>query len=121
MGDVRAQFIAGNLAATGKGGGVNVTEAFRWFLRAAEQGHATAAFNVAALYAEGTGVEQDIKSAMSWYAIASAGGLKEAAGRLASLYLDEGEHRNVELALKWLKTAADQGDLDVTTLLTRER
>ena len=45
----------GRLAATGAIGYVNLDEAARWFLAAAQQGHPTAAFNIAAFYASGRG------------------------------------------------------------------
>ena len=53
-------------------------EAFRWFSRAADQGHSHAMLIVAGLYASGRGVTKDNVKAYSWaYIVASASKVDE--------------------------------------------
>ena len=53
-------------------------EAFRWFSRAADQGHAHAMLIVAGLYASGRGITKDNVKAYSWaYIVASASKVDE--------------------------------------------
>ncbi|WP_230988311.1 tetratricopeptide repeat protein [Bathymodiolus japonicus methanotrophic gill symbiont] len=42
-------------------------EAFKWFRKAAEQGHAGAQDNLGMMYAIGKGVVQDDKEAFKWF------------------------------------------------------
>ena len=50
------------------------TEAVRWFLLAAEQGHASAQLNLGFMYALGRGVLKDDVLAHMWYNTAGANG-----------------------------------------------
>ena len=84
--DVQSQFIIGRLYATGQGAPLNLREAARWFLRAAEQGHATAAFNIAVFCSQGTGVEQDTAKAIEWYKTAADRGISGGAGAIGQDY-----------------------------------
>ena len=52
--------------------------AVQWYRRAAEQGHATAQFNLVMSYAKGEGVPQDDVYAHMWSNIAASGGNKVA-------------------------------------------
>ena len=57
---------------------VATQEAFRWFSRATDQGHAHASLIVAGLYASGRGITKDNVKAYSWaYIVASASKLDE--------------------------------------------
>ena len=42
-------------------------EAYRWYMKAAEQGYEWGYFNVGKCYREGVGVEQNIEAAKEWY------------------------------------------------------
>ena len=64
---------------------VNREEALKWYLKAAEQGNATAMFNVGNCYAHGYGIEQDDKQAEEWYLKAVRHGNKKAASALRHL------------------------------------
>ena len=51
---------------------LNSVEAVRWFLAAAEQGHAWAQNNLGVMYANGQGVPQDYIQAQMWYNLAAS-------------------------------------------------
>ena len=46
----------------------NLTEAFNWFSRSAEQGDANGQCNLGRMYASGSGVEMDLVKAYQWLA-----------------------------------------------------
>ena len=77
-GDDDAQFYLGALHSAGVGRPRSDQEAFRWFVRATDQGHSHAMLIVAGLYASGRGTTKDNVKAYSWaYIVASAGKLEE--------------------------------------------
>ncbi|NOJ44066.1 tetratricopeptide repeat protein [Bradyrhizobium australiense] len=77
-GDDDAQFYLGALYSAGVGRPRSDQEAFRWFLCAADQGHAHAMLIVAGLYASGRGIPKDNVKAYSWaHIVASASKLDE--------------------------------------------
>ena len=49
-------------------------EAVRWYRLAAEQGDATAQYNLGLMYDEGEGVPQDDAEAVRWYRLAAEQG-----------------------------------------------
>jgi hypothetical protein len=77
-GDDDAQFYLGALYSAGVGRPRSDQEAFRWFSRATDQGHAHSMLIVAGLYASGRGVTKDSVKAYSWaYIVASASKVDE--------------------------------------------
>lgn len=90
-GDDDAQFYLGALYSAGVGRPRSDQEAFRWFSRASDQGHAHSMLIVAGLYASGRGVTKDNVKAYSWaYVVASASKVDEdrnGARQLMSLLL----------------------------------
>ena len=77
-GDDDAQFYLGALHSAGVGRPRSDQEAFRWFSRATDQGHAHAMLIVAGLYAIGRGTTKDNVKAYSWaYIVASASKVDE--------------------------------------------
>ena len=77
-GDDDAQFYLGALYSAGVGRPRSDQEAFRWFSRATDQGHAHSMLIVAGLYASGRGVTKDNVKAYSWaYIVASASKVDE--------------------------------------------
>ncbi len=90
-GDDDAQFYLGALYSAGVGRPRSDQEAFRWFSRATDQGHAHSMLIVAGLYASGRGVTKDNVKAYSWaYIVASASKVDEdrnGARQLMSLLL----------------------------------
>ncbi len=76
----------------------------------AEQGDASAQFNLGWMYRHGQGVIQDYKAAIKWYKLAAEQGHVEAQQNLGSMYnLGRGVTQDYKAALKWYQRAASQG------------
>ncbi len=76
----------------------------------AEQGDASAQFNLGWMYRYGQGVIQDYKAATKWYKRAAEQGHVEAQVNLGSMYKSgRGVTQDYQAALKWYKRAASQG------------
>ena len=76
----------------------------------AEQGNATAQFNLGVLYAKGQGVPQDYQEALKWYRKAADQGDADAQYNLGLMYdSGRGVPQNAEEAAKWYRKAAKQG------------
>ena len=56
----------------------NDAEAVKWFHKAAEQGNATAQYNLGRMYQNGEGVTRDFAEARRWYQKAAAQGHEDA-------------------------------------------
>mgnify|MGYP002130524370 CR=1 FL=1 len=67
----------------GKGVSKDEVESVKWFRKAADQGDATAQFNLGSMYANGQGTAQDYAQALRWYQ-AAAGQAPTAAPALES-------------------------------------
>ena len=52
---------------SGDGVEKDLTEAIKWFKKAAEQGHEDAKWELANMYENGDGVDRDIAEAVKWY------------------------------------------------------
>ena len=90
----------------------------RWYRLAAEQGEATAQFNLGVMYATGQGVPQDFKEAMQWYYLAAMQGDADAQHNLGVMYAKgEGVMQDPVLAYMWFNLAAAQGQKAATELL----
>lgn len=72
----------------GKGTSRNYTEALKWFRYAAEQGHATAQYNLGAMYFEGKGTPKDLKEGRKWLELAADQGEENAIKMLRELFGD---------------------------------
>ena len=86
----------------------NLKLAFSWFLKAAQQYHVDALYNVAYCYEVGQGVASDLNMAIHYYKQASMRGDAESSRKLAKIY----EVIDVQQAWKWHKKAAEQASLD---------
>lgn len=81
-----------------------------WLLRAAQNGSAQSAFNVAVMYERGFVVERDSTKAIEWYRKAVAANLAMAKHNLALLLRDgKGAPRDGKEAVELLRSAALQG------------
>ena len=77
--------------------------------QAAEQGDATAQFNLGVMYAKGEGVLQDDAAAVRWYRLAAEQGHAEAQGTLGAMYaIGRGVPQDDETAHVWLNVAASR-------------
>jgi localization factor PodJL len=63
----------------------DMTNAARWFAKAAALGLSDSQFNLAVLYERGDGVPQSLTDAYKWYSIAAAAGDSESKQRMSVL------------------------------------
>jgi S1-C subfamily serine protease len=76
----------------------------------AQNGDATAQFNLGSMYANGIGVPKDSAEAEKWYRKAAEQGHAAAQLNLGRLYLPvDGSPRDAVSAVKWFRKAAEQG------------
>ena len=86
-------------------------EAHRLILPLAEQGNASAQFNLGWMYYTGQGVPQDYKEAVKWYCLAAEQGYASAQCSLGEMhYGGEGVPQDYAEAIRLWKLAAEQGD-----------
>ena len=87
--------------------------AFKLWLPLAEQGDATAQFNLGVMYDEGRGVKQDYFDAVKWFRQAAEQRDALAQFILGSSYLfGKGVQVNKSLAKEWFSKACDNGHQD---------
>ncbi|HED5889366.1 TPA: sel1 repeat family protein [Salmonella enterica] len=107
QGVTEAQYNLGVMYANGLGVSQNYEKAFEWYQIAAEKNFLEAQGNLGVLYSKGKGVGKDYEKAMLWLNKAAVSGLITAQTNLALLY---DETNKKELAEKWYRIAADQGE-----------
>lgn len=110
-GEAEAQNALGEAYYDGKGVTENLTEAVKWFTRAAEQENAKAEYNLGNCYYYGNGVQyRDREEAVKWYTKAAEHGNADAQNDLGYCYkFGEGVDRNLKKAVEWYTKAAEQG------------
>ena len=92
--------------------------AFKLWLSLAEQGNASAQFNLGNMYANGKGVKQDDFEAVKQFRKAEEQGDAKAQGRLGNVYSHGiGVKQDDFEAMKWYRKAAEQGDTNAQALL----
>lgn len=127
QGDVRAQFLLGEMFDFGLGIPESRTDAVRWFSLAAEQGHSDAQYNLGRLYDEESdwsteetlveflsrgGVIKDAREAARWYHLAAEQGHARAQFFLGLKYAQgDGVLKDPEEAELWLRQGAEQGNM----------
>ena len=98
-------------------------EAFRWFMRAAQEGLVIAQFNVGNLYLVGQGVEKDAGAGVKWLRRAAEAGSAPAQHSLGVCFRDgRGVEADAGAAREWFARAAANtsvGGKFVTTVLGR--
>jgi TPR repeat protein len=77
-GDAAAQYDLGERYYEGQGVPPDYTQAFNWFLKAAEQGHSKSQSNVGMMYFVGRGVARDYIEAYKWIHLAARAGEESA-------------------------------------------
>lgn len=109
-GEAEAQNALGEAYYDGKGVTENLTEAVKWFTKAAEQENAKAEYNLGNCYYYGNGVYQNYGEAVKWYTKAAEQEYAEAQNSLGYCYeFGEGVDKNLKEAVKWYTKAAEQG------------
>ena len=128
--DAEKLFEMGKRYHKGEGIPKDLTEAEKWYTKAAEQGHADAQTELGHFFIRGG---TNFRVAADWYEKAAEQGHAEAAFSLGMLYKSgyrvnrnsfEDIHypptdiqRNLDLAIKWLQKAVEQGDVEAKKLL----
>jgi len=98
---------------TGQGAERDLEKAFRWFEKAAGQGHAEAQFETGKCYEFGEGVKEDVSEAVRWFEKAAMQGHAEAQFYLGGLYwFGEGFEKDEEKALNLWFLGAANGEPD---------
>ena len=89
--------------------------AAQWLRKAADQGHASAQFNLGVMYGNGQGVPQDYTQAVQWYRKAADQGNADAQTNLGHKYANgQGVPQDYALAYMWFNlSAASASDADV--------
>jgi TPR repeat protein len=88
-------------------------EAFKWYIKSAEQGNPLAQQKIGLIYSFGDGVQQDYKEASRWYAKAAEQGYAKAQYSLGVQYdKGQGVPQDYKKALNWYTKAAEQGYAD---------
>ncbi len=87
-----------------------MSEAAKWFERAAKQGLAIAQYRLATQYEKGRGVTQNDATARDWYEKAAAAGNVKAMHNLAVIHAEgRGTAQDFTTAARWFTQAADYG------------
>ena len=87
------------------------TTAVEYFQKSAEQGDASAQFNLGACYYNGEGVPQSYSEAVKWYLKSAEQGYAAAQYKLGVCYdKGNGVPQSYSEAVKWFKKAAEQGN-----------
>lgn len=85
--------------------------AFKWWIKAAENGYAVAQNNIGVCYENGLGVSQNLNEAIKWYRKAAEQDFISSQLVLGYCYYNgNGVDRDPNLAFKWFMKAAEQGD-----------
>ena len=113
-GEPDAQCAVGGRYARGDGVEQDFAKSLEWYTRAAQQGNATAQWNVAVLLANGQGnIEQDAQKAALWCQKAADQGFAPAQATLGRMYAaGQGVEKDAGKALILFQQAALQGDAE---------
>ncbi|KAI8878076.1 HCP-like protein, partial [Backusella circina FSU 941] len=110
QGDVELQFSLG-ITYEENNTGLNLSEAARWYSRAADCSHNLALYHLGRLYEVGRGVNQDYSEAIKYYQIASNIGNADSLYRLGAIYQDgKGVEQNTKNAIDYYTQAAEKGN-----------
>lgn len=112
-GDADSQYLVGIAYSMGSGGyDENYEKAATWFLRAAEQGHTDATYQVGWMLQNGNGFLMNERRAVEWFLKAAEKGSPEAMYSLGEAYLDgAGVNIDYVLARQYFEKAIEKGDV----------
>jgi TPR repeat protein len=105
------RYYSGRISAGRYGGHEqDYKEAVKWWLLAAEQGHADAQYGLGLCYKYGSGVDKDLSEAVKWWLLAAEQGYADAQYGLGWCYENgSGVDKDLSEAFKWYSKAAKQG------------
>ena len=108
--DADLQSWMGNSYEHGRGVEKNLAEAFKWYLKSAENGDSSGQYYVATMYEGGQGVEKNLAEAFKWYLKSAEGGDMRGQFAVACMFDDgRGVNTNKAKAFYWLKKSAENG------------
>jgi|GEM_PF-5270733 len=111
--DIHAQFELGRYYEEGLGVKQCHIKAFKWYEKAAKNGHGDAQHNLAICYHHGEGIEKDMGKAMYWYTKAANNthaNASDAQHDLGKCYQNgDGVEKNIEQMVFWFEKAANAG------------
>ena len=108
-GEVRAQYLAGELARRPAQGRADFSRARYWLLQAAAQRDAAAMVSLGLMSERGNGIEQDYRQARLWYEQAAASGSGQAQFMLGLIYHQgKGVPQDPAQARYWMSLAANR-------------
>lgn len=109
-GNADTDYKVGELYEHGKGVAQDMSEAVKYYRKAAKDGSAEAQFTMGVLSYEGNGVKRDLAESVEWFRSAAMQGLAQAQYNLGNAYrAGEGAEQDFDLALEWYHKAAMQG------------
>jgi len=111
LGNVRSQYRLATHYEDGRGVKQNMTEALKWYLRAADQNDLEAQVTLGYIHDVGRNVKRDDVEANLWYRKAAEQGDPWSQVSLGFKYVNgNGVPRDLQEALRWLAMAAEQGE-----------
>jgi len=89
----------------------DIIEAYNWFSKAAEQGHAQAQFNMGVIFSTGRGASNDFEKSIEWFTKAAVQGNAEAQMVLGNYYftISFSDKSAGEQSTNWYIKAAENG------------
>ena len=109
QGDARAQATMGSM----KYHEGNYNEAFKWFLKSADQGDVISQKYLGLMYYEGNGISQDYEQAYTWFMKSAKQGNYLSQYWIAEMYFYvRGIPQNYVQSHKWFNLAASKGHLE---------
>ena len=116
------QVIMGFYYSQGKVIRGGAKDAFKWFLKAAEQGDVWGQFLVAECYANGSGVRQSYREALEWYMKAAEQGDKDAMFHVGWFYCNGlGVERDDQKGYEWVEKSGYQTTLELLKITENNR
>ncbi len=117
-GNLESQLQLANYYRWEMKGDPNFEEALKWYMKAAEQGDASALNNLGCMYLVGDGVEEDTEKAFKLFHKSAEIG-NDSSQYNVGLMIHEGVGTitNKEEAVKWIRLAAEQGHAEAQTML----
>ncbi len=108
--DAEHLFSIGLRYYNGSGGRRDLSQAAKWFRKAAEQGSAVAQCRLGVMYDNGHGVAKDEAEAVRWYRKAAEQRNARAQFHLGNCYIaGRGVEQNNAEAVRWFRKGAEQG------------
>lgn len=113
-GNAMALYVVGErLADAARSGDGDLSEALKWYERAAELGFAPAQYRTGNFYEKGFGAERDFSTAKTWYQLAAEQGNASAMHNLAVLFASGADGPpDFDSAARWFLRAAELGVRD---------